>query len=103
MLLLQRYSFDAATFTEFQTLMFVLTATALSVGAIVSEREQARRAFQDAEERLKRKEADAIRARRLNLVSAMASALAHEIDHRSPRFGRWLGRYNTSCAAALRT
>ena len=78
--LLQRYSFDAATFTEFQTLMFVLTATALSVGAIVSEREQARRAFQDAEERLKRKEADAIRAGRLNLVSAMASALAHEIN-----------------------
>jgi integral membrane sensor domain MASE1 len=61
-LLLQRYSFDAATFTEFQTLMFALTATALSVGAIVSEREQARLAFQDAEDRLKRKEADAIRA-----------------------------------------
>jgi two-component system, LuxR family, sensor kinase FixL len=79
-LLLQRYSFDAETFTEFQTLMFVLTATALSVGAIVSEREQARRAFQDAEERLKRKEADAIRAGRFSLVSAMASALAHEIN-----------------------
>jgi two-component system, LuxR family, sensor kinase FixL len=79
-LLLQRYSFDAATFTEFQTLMFALTATALSVGAIVSEREQARLAFQDAEERLKRKEADAIRAGRFSLVSAMASTLAHEIN-----------------------
>src|SRR5215831_8396665 len=32
-LLLQHYSFDAETFTEFQTLMFALTATALSVGA----------------------------------------------------------------------
>ena len=79
-LLLQRHSFDAATFTEFQTLMFALTATALSVGAIVSEREQARLAFQDAEERLKRKEADAIRAGRFSLVSAMASTLAHEIN-----------------------
>jgi two-component system, LuxR family, sensor kinase FixL len=79
-LLLQRYSFDAETFTEFQTLMFVLTATALSVGATVSEREQARRAFQNAEERLKQKEADATRAGRFNLVSAMASALAHEIN-----------------------
>ena len=79
-LLLQRHSFDAATFTEFQILMFALTATALSVGAIVSEREQARLAFQDAEERLKRKEADAIRAGRFSLVSAMASTLAHEIN-----------------------
>ena len=79
-LLLQRYSFDAKTFTEFQTLMFALTATALSVGAIVSEREQARLAFQDAEEQLKRKEADAIRAGRFSLVSAMASTLAHEIN-----------------------
>jgi two-component system, LuxR family, sensor kinase FixL len=79
-LLLQRYGFDAETFTEFQTLMFVLTATALSVGAIVSEREQARRAFRDAEERLKQKEVDATRAGRFNLVSAMASALAHEIN-----------------------
>jgi two-component system, LuxR family, sensor kinase FixL len=78
--LLQRYGFDAETFTEFQTLMFVLSATALSVGAIVSEREQARRAFQDAEERLKQKEIDALRAGRFNLVSAMASALAHEIN-----------------------
>jgi signal transduction histidine kinase len=78
--LLQRYSFDAASFTEIQAKMFVLTATALSVGAVVSEREQARRAFQDAQERLKGKEADAVRAGRFYLVSAMASALAHEIN-----------------------
>src|SRR5262249_58896747 len=37
-LLLQHYGFDAETFTEFQTLMFALTATALSVAAIVRER-----------------------------------------------------------------
>src|SRR5215471_9181242 len=79
-LLLQHYSFDAETFTEFQTLMFALTATALSVGAIVSEREEVRRAFQDAEERLKRREGQAIRAGRFSLVNAMASALAHEIN-----------------------
>jgi two-component system, LuxR family, sensor kinase FixL len=79
-LLLQHYSFDAETFTEFQTLMFVLTATALSVGAIVSEREEVRRAFQDAEERLKKREGQAFRAGRFSLVNAMASALAHEIN-----------------------
>jgi C4-dicarboxylate-specific signal transduction histidine kinase len=78
--LLQTYSFDAATFTEFQAKMFVLTATALSVGAVVSERKQAQRAFRDAQERLKGKEADAIQAGRFYLVSAMASALAHEIN-----------------------
>jgi two-component system, LuxR family, sensor kinase FixL len=78
--LLQRYSFDAAAFTEVQAKMFVLTATALSVGAVVSEREQARRAFQNAQELLKGKEADAMRAGRFYLVSAMASALAHEIN-----------------------
>jgi signal transduction histidine kinase len=79
-ILLNRYSFDAETFMEFQTLMLILAATALSVGAVVSEREEARRRLQDAEERLKRKEADAIRAGRFNLVSAMASELAHEIS-----------------------
>jgi C4-dicarboxylate-specific signal transduction histidine kinase len=60
--------------------MLVLTATALSVGAIVSEREEARRAFQDAEERLKKREGQAVRAGRFSLVNAMASALAHEIN-----------------------
>src|SRR5215470_17457090 len=79
-LLLQRYSFGVEAFTEFQTLMFVLTATALSVGAIVSEREQVRRAFLDAEERLKKREGQAIRAGRFSLVNGMASALAHEIN-----------------------
>jgi two-component system, LuxR family, sensor kinase FixL len=79
-LLLQRFSFGAEAFTEFQTLMFVLTATALSVGAIVSEREQVRRAFVDAEERLKKREGQAIRAGRFSLVNGMASALAHEIN-----------------------
>jgi len=79
-LLLQRYSFDAEAFTEFQTLMFVLTVTALSVGAIVSEREQVRQAFRDAEERLKKREGQAIRAGRFSLVNAMTSALAHEIN-----------------------
>src|SRR5262249_54252159 len=78
--LLQRYSFDAASFTEIQAKMFVLTATALSVGAVVSEREQAQRAFEDVQERLKGKEVDAMRAGRFYLVSAMASALAHEIN-----------------------
>jgi C4-dicarboxylate-specific signal transduction histidine kinase len=79
-LLLQRYSFDAETFTEFQTLMFALTATGLSVGAIVSERDQVRRACQEAEERLKKRESQAFRTGRFSLVNAMTSALAHEIN-----------------------
>jgi len=79
-LLLQRYGFDAETFTEFQTLMFAFTATGLSVGAIVSERDQVRRAFQDAEERLKKRESQAFRTGRFSLVNAMTSALAHEIN-----------------------
>jgi signal transduction histidine kinase len=78
--LLQSNKFDALIFTEFQAKMLILTATALSVGAVVSEREQAQRAFQETEERLRRKEADALRAGRFYLVSAMASALAHEIN-----------------------
>jgi signal transduction histidine kinase len=78
--LFQSNKFDALIFTEFQAKMLVLTATALSVGAVVSEREQAQSAFQEAEERLRRKEVDAMRAGRFYLVSAMASALAHEIN-----------------------
>jgi two-component system, LuxR family, sensor kinase FixL len=78
--LLQCYNFDAETFTEFHTLMFTLTATGLSVGAIVSERDQVRRASQSAEERLKKRESQAFRTGRFSLVNAMASALAHEIN-----------------------
>ena len=81
MFLLQRYSFDAASFTEIQAKMFVLTATALSVGAVVSEREQAEGVrFRTPKSNSKGKEADAVRAGRFYLVSAMASALAHEIN-----------------------
>ena len=64
--LLQCYNFDAETFTEFHTLMFTLTATGLSVGAIVSERDQVRRAPQDAEERFKKRESQAFRTGRFS-------------------------------------
>jgi signal transduction histidine kinase len=74
------YGFDARTFTEFQILMLVLTTTGLIVGVVVSERENADRLFQEAEARLKQKEAEAAAAARVNLVSGMASALAHEIN-----------------------
>jgi two-component system, LuxR family, sensor kinase FixL len=79
-ILLQHFGFDAETFTEFQIFMLILTTTGLSVGAIVSEREQVQRAFEDTQERLKKKESQAIQAGRFNLVTAMASALAHEIN-----------------------
>jgi two-component system, LuxR family, sensor kinase FixL len=79
-LLLQYYGFDAETFTDFQVFMFVLTVTGLTVGAIISEREQVQRAFDHAQERLKQKESDSIQAGRFSLVNAMASAVAHEIN-----------------------
>lgn len=77
---LHRYNYDAATFTEFQMLMLVLSATGLVVGAVVTERRHAFEAIQDIEARLRAKEAEAARAARFNLVSGMASALTHEIN-----------------------
>jgi two-component system, LuxR family, sensor kinase FixL len=78
--LLHLYGYDARVFTEFQTLMCVLTATGLIVGVVVSERRSADRLVREAEERLKEKEAEAAQAARFSLVSGMASALAHEIN-----------------------
>jgi two-component system, LuxR family, sensor kinase FixL len=77
---LHLYGFDARTFIEFQLLMLVLTATGLIVGVVVSERRTADRLVQAAQARLKEKEAEATEAARYNLVSGMASALAHEIN-----------------------
>jgi two-component system, LuxR family, sensor kinase FixL len=74
------YGFDAGTFTEFQILMLVLTATGLLVGVVVSERRTANRLFREAMTRLKEREAEAAEAARYSLVSGMASALAHEIN-----------------------
>jgi C4-dicarboxylate-specific signal transduction histidine kinase len=59
--------------------MLVLTVTGLIVGVVVSERESADRVARDAQARLLEKQAGAAHAARLNLVSGMASALAHEI------------------------
>ena len=77
---LQYFSADAQTFTEFQILMLVLTTTGLVVGAIVSERERSEEHAREAERRFKEKEAEATQASRFTLVSGMASALAHEIN-----------------------
>jgi two-component system, LuxR family, sensor kinase FixL len=77
--LLHLSGYDAAEFTEFQTQMLVLTVTGLIVGVVVSERENSDRLARDAQARLMEKQAGAAHAARLNLVSGMASALAHEI------------------------
>lgn len=79
-IVLRFFSADAQTFTEFQILMLVLTATGLIVGAVVSERERSEEHARDAERRFKEKEAEAMHAARFTLVSGMASALAHEIN-----------------------
>jgi len=78
--LLHLHGYDAAEFTEFQTLMFVLTATGLIVGVVVSERQTSDRLARAAETRLKEKESEAAQAARFNLVSGMASALIHELN-----------------------
>jgi two-component system sensor kinase FixL len=74
------HGMDAQAFTQFQTLMLVLTATGLVVGVVVSERMTADRLVREAEALLKEKESEAAHAARYNLVSGMASALAHEIN-----------------------
>lgn len=79
-LLLHLHGFDVHVFTDFQVLMLVLTATGLIVGVVVSERRNMDRITRAAEARLKEKEAEAAQAARFNLVSSMASALAHEIN-----------------------
>jgi two-component system sensor kinase FixL len=78
--LLHIHSYDARAFTEFQMLMFILTATGLIVGVVVSERQNSDRLVREAESRLKEKESEAAQAARFNLVSGMASALIHEIN-----------------------
>jgi two-component system sensor kinase FixL len=78
--LLHRHGYDANVFTEFQILMLVLTATGLTVGVVVTERREADLVVRDVEARLRAKEAEAAQAARFNLVSGMASALAHEIN-----------------------
>ena len=77
---LRAYGYDATAFTEFQIVMLVLTMTGLLVGGVVSERERADLAARTAEARLREAELEAARAARLNMVSGMASALAHEIN-----------------------
>jgi two-component system sensor kinase FixL len=71
---------DAAEFTEFQTLLLVLTVTGLIVGVVVTERKNSDRIALDAKARLAERQAEAAQVARLNLVSGMASALAHEIN-----------------------
>jgi C4-dicarboxylate-specific signal transduction histidine kinase len=78
--LLHLSGYDARVFTEFQMLMLVLTTTGLIVGVVVSERRNSDLLAREAEARLKEKEAGAAQAARFNLVSSMASALAHEIN-----------------------
>ena len=77
---LHNVGYDAYAFTDFQTLMFVLTLTGLVVGVVVSERQSADRAYREATARLQEKEAEANRAARFHLLSGLTSALAHEIN-----------------------
>jgi two-component system sensor kinase FixL len=78
--LLHLYGYDARAFTEFQILMLVLSSTGLIVGVIVTERQHAAEMLREYQAMLRAKEAEVAQATRLNLVSSMASTLAHEIN-----------------------
>ena len=78
--LLHINDYDARAFTELQLLMLVLTTTGLIVGVVVSERRTSDQLAREAEARLRIAEAEAAQAARVNLVSSMASTLAHEIN-----------------------
>jgi two-component system, LuxR family, sensor kinase FixL len=78
--LLHFSGYDAGEFTEFQSLALALTVTGLIVGVVVSERKNSDRIARDAQARLVERQAEAALVARVNLVSGMASALAHEIN-----------------------
>jgi two-component system, LuxR family, sensor kinase FixL len=78
--LLHFSGYDAGEFTEFQTLLLVLTVTGLIVGVVISERKNSDRIALEAQARLAVRQAEVAQVARLNLVSGMASALAHEIN-----------------------
>jgi C4-dicarboxylate-specific signal transduction histidine kinase len=78
--LLHFSEYDAAAFTELQSLALVLTVTGLIVGVVVSERRNSDRIAREAQARLVERQAEAAQVARVNLVSGMASALAHEIN-----------------------
>jgi len=79
-ILLEPLTFDADNFAAHQTMMLVLTGTALLVGAIVSERVQIARDADTARNRLAAMEQASMRAARFNLINGMASTLAHELS-----------------------
>src|SRR5258708_19585380 len=56
------------------------TVTGLIVGVVISERKNSDRIARDAQARLAERQAEAAQVARVNLVSGMASALAHEIN-----------------------
>ena len=78
--MLHFHGFDLARFTEYQVLMLVLTLTGLVVGALGSERQLADEAARIAALKLLEMQTQATRTARLNLVSGMAAALAHEVN-----------------------
>ncbi len=72
--------YGSEAYSQYQTLMGVLTGTGLLAGAVSSERDAASRDAGAARSRLKEKESEAARADRFQSVTGLASALAHEIN-----------------------
>lgn len=72
--------YGSEAYSQYQTLMGVLTGTGLLAGAVSSERDAASRDARAARQRLKEKESEAARADRFQSVTGLASALAHEMN-----------------------
>ncbi|MDP2357283.1 MAG: ATP-binding protein [Beijerinckiaceae bacterium] len=72
--------YGSEAYSQYQTLMGLLTGTGLLAGAVSSERDAASRDARAARARLKEKESEAARADRFQSVTGLASALAHEIN-----------------------
>jgi two-component system sensor kinase FixL len=77
---LNYFGYGSEAYSQYQTLMGVLTGTGLLAGAVSSERDAASREARAARQRLKDKESEAARADRFQSVTGLASALAHEIN-----------------------
>src|SRR5262249_7435459 len=77
---LHKYGYGAAAFTEFQIVMVILTTSGFILRVVVSERQRADFLARRAQTRLNELQAGAASAARMNMVSGMAAALAHEIN-----------------------
>jgi len=72
--------FETSTVTDLQILMISLSATALILGASVSERLRISAELEESHERYQSSQVALLRATRISLAGEMAAALSHELN-----------------------